>query len=206
MTLEPGVFLVDQRYTADSPGQVRELPDMPLLTHKLIYLMAALPSAFAFAAPAAEQDAFFERLVARCGNTYTGAAVFPAEPGEVWKDRILVARIETCEAAEVRMPFTVGGDRSRTWILRRVDGGLELKHDHRHEDGTPDDVTNYGGVTRKAGTPLVQSFPADETTAELIPEAATNEWFLSFSEDGSELTYYLERHGKPRFKAVLTRD
>ena len=52
---------------------------MPLLIHKLLYLVAALPVAFAFAAPAAEQDAFFERLLARCGATYTGAAVLPAE-------------------------------------------------------------------------------------------------------------------------------
>jgi hypothetical protein len=42
--------------------------------------------------------------------------------------------------------------------------------------------------------------------AELFPEAATNEWFPPFNEDDSELNYYLERHGKPRFKAIFTRD
>jgi hypothetical protein len=168
--------------------------------------LAALPAAFVFASQAAEQDAFFDRLLAACGATYTGAAVFPADPGEDWKDQVLVAHVETCEAGEVRIPFTVGADQSRTWVLRRIEGGLELKHDHRHADGTPDEITDYGGVTREAGTALAQSFPADDYTADLIPEAATNEWFLSFSEDGSELTYYLERHGKPRFKAVLTRD
>jgi len=56
-----------------------------------------------------------------------------------------------------------------------------------------------------AGSPLKQSFPADAYTAGLIPEAATNEWFLSFNEAGDELTYYLERHGQPRFRAVLKR-
>jgi hypothetical protein len=55
------------------------------------------------------------------------------------------------------------------------------------------------------GSPLSQSFPADSYTANLIPEAASNEWFLSFSADGQELTYYLERHGKPRYKAVLSK-
>ncbi len=50
-----------------------------------------------------------------------------------------------------------------------------------------------------------QSFPADAHTAQLIPDASTNEWFLSLSEDGKHLTYYLERHSKPRFKAVLDR-
>jgi hypothetical protein len=160
----------------------------------------------AFAAQPAEQDAFYERLVDQCGATFSGSTVFPAEPGEAWKDQVLVARVETCDAREVRIPLSVGEDRSRTWILRRVKGGLQLKHDHRHADGTPDEISNYGGLTREPGTALSQSFPADDHTAELIPEAATNEWFLSFSEEGSELTYYLERHGNPRFKAVLTRD
>ncbi len=170
------------------------------------FLLAAVPVAMVFAGQTAEQDVFFDRLVALCGTTFTGATVFPDDPGEAWKDQVLVAHVETCESGEVRIPFKVGEDRSRTWILRRVDGGLELKHDHRHADGTPDEITDYGGVTREPGTERFQSFPADSHTAELIPEAATNEWFLSFSEDGTELTYYLERHGKPRFKAVLFRD
>ncbi len=172
----------------------------------LIALPVMLGWALAFADQATEQEAFFERLVAECDATYTGTAVFPDDPGEDWKGQVLVAHVKTCEADEVRIPFTVGEDRSRTWVIRRVEGGLELKHDHRHADGTPDEITFYGGVTQAPGTSLAQSFPADDYTAKLIPEAATNEWFLSFSEDGSELTYYLERHGKPRFKAVLTRD
>ncbi|MEE4175761.1 MAG: hypothetical protein V2I57_16070 [Xanthomonadales bacterium] len=170
------------------------------------WFVLSMAAVVAFAAQTAEQDAFFDRLVALCGATFTGSTVFPAEPGEDWKGRVLVAHVATCETNQVSIPFTVGEDRSRTWVLQRVDGGLELKHDHRHADGTPDEITDYGGTTRGPGTALAQSFPADEYTAELIPEAATNEWFLSFSEDGNELTYYLERHGKPRFKAVLTRD
>jgi hypothetical protein len=165
-----------------------------------------VPTALLFASPGAEQAAFFDRLAALCGATFKGATVFPADPGEAWKDQVLVAHFKSCEADEVRIPFSVGEDRSRTWILRRVDGGLQLKHDHRHADGTPDEITGYGGVTRAPGTSLSQSFPADDHTAALIPEAATNEWFLSFSEDGNQLTYYLERHGKPRFKAILTRE
>jgi hypothetical protein len=42
-------------------------------------------------------------------------------------------------------------------------------------------------------------------TAELIPEAASNEWFLSLSEDAGEIMYYLERHKKARFKAIQKR-
>ena len=160
----------------------------------------------ALGSPTPEQEHFFQRLGELCGATFTGTTVFPDDPGEDWKGQVLVAHIETCGERELRVPFSVGENRSRTWIIRKVEDGLELKHDHRHPDGTPDEVTLYGGTTRAPGTALAQSFPADDYTADLIPEAATNEWFLSLSEDASELTYYLERHGKPRFKAVLKRD
>lgn len=149
------------------------------------------------------QDAFFQQIAGLCGSRFTGQASFPEDPGDAWRGKNLVAFIETCDADEIRIPFSVGEDHSRTWILRRVEGGLQLQHDHRHADGTPDEVTLYGGTTLSAGSHLVQSFPADAYTADLIPEAATNEWFLSLSEDGTELTYYLERHAQPRFRAVL---
>jgi hypothetical protein len=151
------------------------------------------------------QTAFFEQIQALCGARFEGRSTFPEDPGEAFRDKKLVAVVETCGEKVIRIPFRVGEDTSRTWILTRVEDGLELKHDHRHADGTPDEVTMYGGTSTSAGTGLSQSFPADKHTAELIPDAQTNEWFLSLSEDGSELTYYLERHGEPRFRAVLKR-
>lgn len=149
------------------------------------------------------QQAFFNRVASMCGARYEGESVFPEDPGDAFRGQLLVAVIESCEVDEIRIPFLVGPDSSRTWVLTRTAEGLQLKHDHRHEDGTPDEVTLYGGVATDPGSPLSQSFPADSYTADLIPEASSNEWFLSFSADGQELTYYLERHGKPRFKAVL---
>ena len=151
------------------------------------------------------QQAFFDRVKSMCGARYEGESVFPEDPGDAFSGQLLVAVIESCGDDEIRIPFLVGSDASRTWVLTRTAEGLQLKHDHRHEDGTPDEVTLYGGVATDPGSPLSQSFPADSYTADLIPEASTNEWFLSFSADGQELTYYLERHGKPRFKAVLSK-
>ena len=151
------------------------------------------------------QQAFFDHVKSMCGVRFEGESVFPEDPGDAWKGQLLVAVIETCGADEIRIPFLVGSDSSRTWVLTRTVNGLQLKHDHRHADGTPDEITLYGGVTIDAGSPLSQSFPADSYTADLIPEASTNEWFLGFSADGRELTYYLERHGKARFKAVLNK-
>ena len=49
---------------------------------------------------------------------------------------------------EIRMPFIVGENTSRTWILRKAKGGLALKHDHMQEDGKPDSISNYGGEFR----------------------------------------------------------
>jgi len=156
-----------------------------------------------FAGQTESQDAFFQQISSLCGARFVGQSVFPEDPGDAWRDQVLVAHIESCTADEIRIPFVVGADHSRTWILRRVAGGIELKHDHRHADGTADEVTMYGGTTQSTGSPLSQSFPADAYTAELIPEASTNEWFLSFNKDSTELTYYLERNDLPRFKAIL---
>jgi len=181
------------------------------LSHKFhtttfLLLFTTMIGQATFAGQTESQDAFFQQISSLCGVHFVGRSVFPEDPGDAWRDKQLVANIKTCTAEEIRIPFIVGDDHSRTWILRRVEGGLQLKHDHRHADGTPDTVTLYGGTTNDAGSHLSQSFPADAYTAGLIPEASTNEWFLTFSEDGNELIYYLERNGQPRFKAVLQKE
>lgn len=172
----------------------------------LAVLYASMFSQVTFAEQSEAQDAFFQKVASFCGTSFSGQSTFPEDPGDAWRGKELVAHIETCKPDEIRIPFSVGEDHSRTWILRRVEGGLQLQHDHRHADGTPDEVTLYGGTTLSTGSYLAQSFPADDYTADLIPDAATNEWFLSFSEDGTGLTYYLERHGKPRFRATLKKN
>lgn len=159
-----------------------------------------------FAGQSESQEVFFEQLSELCGTRFVGHSVFPEDPGDDWRDKTLVAYIETCTADEIRVPFIVGEDHSRTWIISRVNEGLQLKHDHRHADGTPDEVTLYGGTTQSTGSELSQSFPADTYTAELIPEASTNVWHLTFSADGDTLTYFLERNDLPRFKAILKKD
>ena len=148
---------------------------------------------------------FFESIKSLCGTRFEGYSSFPEDPGNAFRDQLLVANILSCEETQIRIPFKVGADTSRTWVISLVDEGIELKHDPRHADGTPDEVSMYGGTTTQDGSTLSQSFPADDYTAQLIPDAATNEWFLTLSEDGKELTYYLERHAKPRFKATLVR-
>lgn len=168
--------------------------------------LAAAPlqaSAEAQANPA--QTAFFASLAALCGASFEGASVFPRDPGDTFAGKNLVATVATCTADQIRVPFMVGEDRSRTWIFQRTGAGLTLKHDHRHADGTPDAQTMYGGLAGQTGSAFSQSFYADAYTAKLIPAAATNVWTLTLSADGKTMSYALERDGKPRFKAELAR-
>ena len=111
--------------------------------------------------------------------------------------RRLVMHVRECGPGTVRIPFHVGNDRSRTWVLSRTDRGLRLKHDHRHEDGSEDEITQYGGDTAEGGTTSRQEFPADAHTARLIPEAATNVWTVEV-EPGEEFVYALRREGTDR--------
>ena len=149
--------------------------------------------------------AFFDELQQLCGSRYDGEMTFPVDGQDSFAGKLLVAEFKKCSDSEVRVPFAVGDNTSRTWVFTKTDAGARLKHDHRHADGSLDEVTNYGGDASSDGTELSQSFAADAFTAELIPDAATNVWTVSLSEDLQTLTYHLERHAKPRFTAVLNR-
>ena len=153
-----------------------------------------------------DQKAFFGSLTSLCGETFEGEMTFPTEGQDSFAGKLLVAKFESCSDTEIRVPFYVGSDKSRTWIFSKTEQGLQLKHDHRHEDGTPDEINMYGGVAKSGGTALSQSFPADEHTKSIIPAASTNVWNISLNEEGTELVYHLERHNAPRFTAVLKKE
>jgi hypothetical protein len=108
----------------------------------------------------------------------------------------LVMHVRSCTPDEIRIPFHVGENRSRTWVLTRTASGLRLKHDHRHEDGSPDRVTQYGGDTRDGAGGLRLDFFADAETAALLPAAATNIWTLGV--EGTTFTYALRREAQNR--------
>lgn len=149
--------------------------------------------------------AFLATLRTLCDASFVGESVFPTDPADAFRGKRLVATFASCTADEIRVPFQVGEDRSRTWVFKRTSEGLTLKHDHRHADGTPDAVTDYGGLALAGGTALSQAFAADAHTAALIPAARTNVWTISVSPDGTALTYALTRDGRPRFEARLAR-
>jgi hypothetical protein len=131
--------------------------------------LAILLSACASAPQASKpQDAFFAALTQHCGKAYEGRLVTTdAADADMAKAR-LVMEVRSCAENEIRIPFHVGEDRSRTFVLTRTADGLRLKHDHRHADGSGDALTQYGGDTAAQGSPSRQEFPADQFSKELF--------------------------------------
>lgn len=130
---------------------------------------------------------FIARLNGLCGQRFVGTVVSnDAADAEMTSQR-LVMQVRDCAASEVRIPFHVGADKSRTWIVTRTAGGLRLKHDHRHEDGTEDALSQYGGDTATAGLATRQEFPADAFSKELFlakgnPASVDNIWAMEATE------------------------
>jgi len=160
---------------------------------RLCLLVAALPT-LSWASPS---DEFWERLEALCGRAFSGELVVhpPGEAAMVGQE--LIAHVRECRSGEIRIPFHVGEDRSRVWVITRQEGVLSLRHEHTHADGAPDPITDYGGTATNAGRPGRQLFPADETTRVMIEPAFANVWSLDIEPDRL-LTYGLRRLGTER--------
>lgn len=147
-------------------------------------LVAALSGCAPVRGAEAPQDRFFERLMALCGKAFEGrVASPPVEADAAFAGKRLAMHVRTCSADEIRIPFHVGNDRSRTWVVTRTPGGLRLKHDHRHSDGSEDKLTQYGGDTVAPGTANRQEFPADLFSKALfvreeIPVSTANVWAM----------------------------
>ena len=151
----------------------------------LLYLVlggcAAAPSS---SRPA---DAFLARIADHCGRAYEGRVVTTDPADRDFAGKRLVMHVRSCRPGEIRIPFHVGDDRSRTWVLTRTPGGLRLKHDHRHADGTSDVLTMYGGETATPGTAARQEFPVDAESIALFNRenrqvSTTNVWAMEVGE------------------------
>jgi hypothetical protein len=158
----------------------------------------AVPIDDAIITNVAAYDQFWSALTELCGNAYEGSVVEgTAASDSAFAGQTLTMHVRECSDDEIRIPFHVGANRSRTWVLTRIDNGLRLKHDHRHEDGSEDDVTQYGGDTQDPGTAQRQEFHADAHTASLIPAAASNIWTMEVV-PGRTFGYALRREAENR--------
>lgn len=139
-----------------------------------------------------------------CGQSYAGRIVANTPPDgesppatDPFEGMALVMHVRECNDNELLIPFHVGDNRSRTWIITRTDTGLRLKHDHRHEDGSEDAVTMYGGDTAAPGTAIRQEFPVDAFSIEMFEReglnvSVTNTWAMEI-EPGTRFLYELRR-------------
>ena len=58
----------------------------------------------------------------------------------------------------------------------------------------------YGGTSTNIGLPTIQFFPADQETADLIPYASMNVWWITLNE--TSFTYNLKRIGTDRLFSI----
>ncbi len=144
---------------------------------------------------------FLTNLSSLCGKKFEGKTVFPSDPNHDFAGKQLIMFVKDCSSSQIRIPFSVGSDKSRTWLITATENGLQLKHDHRHEDGTPHELTMYGGDSDQVGTQWRQSFPADQLTYQLVPKGKTNIWTLEIDLESQTFWYRLTRHGKKRYSA-----
>ena len=169
---------------------------------KLFGIFLLLSTATAtFAQTDSPNVTFWKELQKLCGKAFTGTLAAAPADDTTFKDKALVMHVRSCEADRIRIPFMVGDDRSRTWILTHKANRIELRHDHRHADGKPDKVTMYGGWTTSVGMPTRQTFPADEQTVNVIAAAAPNVWWIDVT-PGETFSYNLRRMGSERYFSI----
>lgn len=153
-------------------------------------------------------DVFMANIAQYCGQSFSGRIVAnnPPADNDPFEGQPLIMQVRECTADEIRIPFHVGDDHSRTWILTRTDEGVQLKHDHRHADGSDDEVTMYGGHTTDPGTAMRQEFPVDQFsidmfTREDLTVSLTNVWAMEIH-PGRHFYYELARRDSDRLFRV----
>ncbi|MDB5420604.1 MAG: hypothetical protein JWR59_551 [Brevundimonas sp.] len=148
-------------------------------------------------AAAEPRDVWFAGLTALCGQTFEGRVVTTDAADADFAGKRLTMKVRDCSTDEIRIPFAVGEDRSRTWVITRTADGMRLKHDHRGPDGKPDGLHWYGGTATEAGTDTRQDFPVDAFSVELF-----NAWDAQVS---TTHVWVVEVHPEQMFAYELRR-
>jgi hypothetical protein len=163
---------------------------------------AATVAEAAQSARSAPSGHFFSALSGLCGKAFAGRIVAntPLQPNDPFEGQRLVIHVRTCAADRALVPFHVGEDRSRTFVITRLGDRLRFKHDHRHKDGSSDVLTMYGGETVSPGTATRQEFPVDAESKALFTRekrdvSNTNTWSMEIH-PGKMLAYELARPGR----------
>ena len=149
------------------------------------------------------QDRFWQALGAHCGKAYPGRMVSDEAADAAMRGAAMVMHVRECSPSRIAVPFHVqradgSWDRSRTWLFTRTATGLRLKHDHRHEDGSKDALTMYGGDTATEGTSGAQDFPVDAESQALFRRedrtvSLTNVWRVEVDPPGAPAATFAYR-------------
>nr|WP_010131284.1 hypothetical protein [Microbulbifer agarilyticus] len=160
-------------------------------------------------AGAVPTDAFLKNISTYCGKAFAGKIVANeprTDTPDPFEGKQLIMHVRGCETPEtqIKIPFHVGDDHSRTWILTRTSTGLRLKHDHRHKDGSEDAVTMYGGDSETAGSESRQEFPVDAESIAMFKKeglsaSIENTWAMEIH-PGNIFAYELTRPSGRKFR------
>lgn len=171
----------------------------------LLSILAVAACSQPESAPAPEaagpQDVWFANLGELCGQRFVGQVVTDDPADADFRSQRLLMHVRDCSDSEIRIPFWVGEDHSRTWVItRNDDGGLTLKHDHRDPDGTTHTLHWYGGDTANEGTETRQEFPVDQFSIDLFNAndaavSTTNVWAVEVN-PGAAYVYELARENR----------
>jgi len=143
------------------------------------------------------ENNFTESVRNLCGQAFNGKIVSPDAADDAWRKEDIKMHVRDCSGGEIKIALHVGDNKSRTWILRKEDGIIALRHDHRHEDGSPDALTFYGGLLGNI-TESRAEFPADQSTKDLfdrenIPVSKANTWAMETRPKDGIFAYEMRR-------------
>ena len=148
---------------------------------KQLLILFALLLTIGLSAQKNGQDIFWDTLSSHCGKAYEGT-ISSEGKNDGFDGKQLVMHVKKCSENELKIPFFVGDDKSRTWVLTKHEDGILLNHDHRNPDGSHEDLTMYGGKATNLGSKNMQFFPADQETSNMLPAATFNVWWITVDE------------------------
>ena len=149
----------------------------------------------------APQETFWQSLSALCGQAFGGGVVNSNAADSLLVRAALRIHVRQCTDSEIRIPFHVGANRSRTWVLTRASGGLHLSHDVRMPSGRAERIAGYGGGSRGAGRADRQHFSADTASARIMPSTRGTLWTLELVA-GQRLAYEVRKEGTDRYLRI----
>lgn len=189
------------RFTFHSPIVMTKSRNLPS------FLLACVLVLTSCEAPPDDGREFLSNLREYCGYSYEGRTTeFSLGTGEEehpLEDPEMRMILKECSEDEVRIPFHVDHDQSRTWVLQMRDGQLHLSHDHRYPDGTEYKQNMYGGYSDARGSGLKHFFPADDFTIAERPQRDINVWSMEIDPDNELFYYRLYLEGQLRFEATF---